>query len=423
MLPSLKLRVAAAAAAWTLAAGAQTAVPRPAAAITAQSLVQAALRANPGIRAAAARATALREAAPAAGALPEPTVSAGWMGGFAPFTVNQGATSNRNFGVSEQLPFPGKLKLRRQAAEADANAAEWRYQAARRRVAAEVKAAYYAYAYDTQALQITRSNRKLLEQLTGIAEARYASGKGLQQDVLKGQVKLSQLLGRIEILSEEKDTAAARLNTLLDRDASAPLGPPEPLRQGKLGYTLAQLQALAARQDTGLGEADELIARDRKLVKLAHKAYDPDFSVSYGVQRMAAPGMNMAAASVSVSIPLFYRSKQRANLHAAAATLGAQQAARDDRRITVDYLVRAQYLAARQANRLAVLYAKAIVPQASQALQSAEMAYQAGTADFLTLLDDFSTILDYQVNYYQQVAAYNTALARLEPLVGKELIQ
>ncbi len=428
MLPTGRfIRFAATAAFFALAtAAAQTAAPAARAAgspLSLHALVREALRANPGIRAAAEAAAALRAAAPAAGTLPDPEVSAGWMGGFVPFAVNDGATSNRSLGVSERFPFPGKLRLQRAAAEAGANAAEWRYQAAVRRVTAEVKAAYYAYAYDHQALQITRSDRTLLAQLTRIAEARYASGKGLQPDVLKGQVELSQLLGRIEILSEQENTAAARINTLLDRDAAAALAPPAPLRQAKLAYTLPQLQALAARRDSGLGAADALLALDRNRLQLARKAYDPDFSVSYGVERMAAPAMTMAAASVSVNIPLFYRSKQRPQLRAAAAALGAQQAARDDRRATVDYRVREQYLAARQANQLAVLYARAIVPQASQTLQSAELAYQAGTADFLTLLDDFSTVLDYQVNYYRQVAAYNTALAKLEPLVGKGLTQ
>ena len=388
-----------------------------------QDLVAEAVRANSGIRAAALRAAALRDAAPAAGALPDPSIAVGWMGSPAPFVVNNSVTSNRSLAVKEMFPFPGKLRLRRQAARANAAAADWRYRAAVRTVTSELKAAYYSYAFSHQALAVTRSNRALLEQLTRIAEARYESGKGLQQDVLRGQVELSRLLGRIDILTARENMAAARINALLNRDASAPLGAPEPLAQAHLTYTLPQLQRLAAQHDTRLGEVGTLIGRDQKRVALAHKAYEPDFTVGYEVQHMAVTGMLMAGATVSVNIPLFYRSKQRPELRAAVADLNAEQASRDDRRAALSDLVREQYLAAQQAQQLAVLYARAIVPQSVQALQSAQMAYQAGTADFLTLLDDFSGILDDQVNYDQQVAAYDTALARLEPLVGVELTQ
>jgi outer membrane protein TolC len=87
----------------------------------------------------------------------------------------------------------------------------------------------------------------------------------------------------------------------------------------------------------------------------------------------------------------------------------------------VNYLVKQQYLAAEQASKLAVLYSQAIVPQSSQTLESSELAYQTGQVDFLTMLDNFINLLDFQVNYYHQISNYQIALARLEPLVGVEL--
>jgi hypothetical protein len=50
-------------------------------------------------------------------------------------------------------------------------------------------------------------------------------------------------------------------------------------------------------------------------------------------------------------------------------------------------------------------------------------AYQVGNVDFLTVLSNFTTILDYEVNYYRELANYNMAVARLEPLVGTELTE
>jgi len=48
-------------------------------------------------------------------------------------------------------------------------------------------------------------------------------------------------------------------------------------------------------------------------------------------------------------------------------------------------------------------------------------AYEVGNVDFLTVLSNFSTILNYEVDYYRELANYQAALARMESLTGMEL--
>ena len=83
---------------------------------------------------------------------------------------------------------------------------------------------------------------------------------------------------------------------------------------------------------------------------------------------------------------------------------------------------RGSRLAAKAARDLAVLYTKAVVPQSSLTLESSMSAYQVGSNDFLTVLSNFSTLLNYETDYYRQVADYNMALAQIESLVGIELV-
>ena len=42
--------------------------------------------------------------------------------------------------------------------------------------------------------------------------------------------------------------------------------------------------------------------------------------------------------------------------------------------------------------------------------------------DFLGVLDNWSTLLDFEVEYYAQVAAHEKALASLEELTGLDLV-
>ncbi len=76
---------------------------------------------------------------------------------------------------------------------------------------------------------------------------------------------------------------------------------------------------------------------------------------------------------------------------------------------------------ARASEALADLYAKAIVPQSTLALESALASYEVGAVDFLTMLNNFTTVLDYETNYYQELTNYQKALARIEPIVGMSL--
>jgi cobalt-zinc-cadmium efflux system outer membrane protein len=397
--------------------------PAPESVLRLDVLVSEALRANPEIRAAELRVEALQARVPQAKALPDPTVSVGWMGKPLPFVTNDASTmSYRGVSAMETFPFPGKLKLRGQIADRESQAAWWDYEAARRNVSSEVKVAYYQYAYFHQALEVTENSRALLEKITQISQARYETGKGLQQDILKGQVELSQLLERITILNEEQQTAVARINTLLNRAPETPLAPPVPLALSKLAYSLDELYRLAQTNDAGLQRDQRMIEGDQDAVALARKSYNPDFNVTYMYEQV--PGMpDVQGAFVGVNIPIFYKSKQRQEVLEASRNLASERSSRENRQTTVNFLVKEQFLAARQASKLAVLYSQAIVPQSSQTLESSELAYQTGQADFLTMLDNFINMLDFQVNYYRQISDYQIALSRLEPLVGVELVK
>ena len=73
--------------------------------------------------------------------------------------------------------------------------------------------------------------------------------------------------------------------------------------------------------------------------------------------------------------------------------------------------------------RLMDLYGDSVLPQARLALESSVAAYEVGNVDFLTLLANFITVLNYEISFEEQQARYRQALARLEPLLGTEFIR
>jgi outer membrane protein TolC len=384
-------------------------------------VIRGALEKSPEAQSTLHAVRALERRVPQAKTLPDPMVSVGWAGNLTPFSVMQGDNSSyRGLTVSEQFPYPGKLKLRGEIASKEADAAQADYEAVRRRISSEVKAAYYDYFYFDRAIQTTNRNKDLLEKLSKIAEARYRVGKAMQQDVLRSQIEISLLLEKLTMLEQQRATAQARINAFLVRSPESPLPPAADVEPETITHSLDELYALAATNDTAVLRNQRMVERSRLGIALAQKEYRPDIGVGYMYQQRAGlPDMN--GVTVTLNIPVFYKSKQRQGVAEASEDLISAEKMHDNRLNEVRFELKQQYLAAKASERLLTLYSKGVVPQSSLALESSMAAYQVGNVDFLSLIANFTTLLDYETDYYRQLADYQTALARIESLTGSDV--
>jgi cobalt-zinc-cadmium efflux system outer membrane protein len=238
----------------------------------------------------------------------------------------------------------------------------------------------------------------------------------MQPDVLRAHVEISMLLQRSVTLQQQSETAAARLNTLMGRDAASQLPPPGDISKEPLP-SFAVLASVAEANDPMLLKEDSMVERNKVAITMARKEYVPDLSVGYMYQQRT--GMpDMYGMQFSVNIPIFYKSKQREGVEQAKLELDAAEKSRQSRGLELAYELKQMHSMAQNANKMLDLYEKAIIPQAELALQSAQSSYSVGTVDFLTVVTNFTTINGYQIDYYRQLADYETALARVEALTG-----
>ncbi|MBZ5628825.1 MAG: TolC family protein [Acidobacteriia bacterium] len=389
--------------------------------LTLQEAVQEALAKNPAIRAGAHAVAAQRAKVPQVKALPDPSLSIGWAGNAQPFSVQTGDPSSyRSVSAMQMLPFPGKRSLRGQMATKEADATQWDVEAVRRRVTADVKAAYYDYWYSDKAIRTAQQNRELLVKLSQIAEARYRVGKAIQTDVLRSQVEISMLLQKLTTLEQQRATAQARLNALMARQPDLPLPPAADIgTQTALNYSLDDLCKLGRANDPEYQRLQKMVERNQLAVSLAQKDSLPDLSVGYMYQqRPTMPDMH--GLTFTVNLPIFHKSKQREEVKQATEERLSAASARDNRQNELYFELKQNYLAAKASETLLKLYAQGVVPQSSLALESSMSAYQVGTVDFLTVLGNFSTVLNYQTDYFRELANYQTALARMEALTGTD---
>jgi outer membrane protein TolC len=387
-----------------------------------ENVMREALEKNPAIASADHALQAQRAKVSQAKALPEPTFGVGWMGNIRPFSVQTGDPSSyRSVSAMQMLPYPGKRGLRGEIAAKEADASHWDVEAVRRRIVAEVKTAFYDYWYYGKAIQTAQRNRDLLMKLSQIAEARYRVGKAMQADVLRAQVEISLLLQKLTTLEQMRATAEARINALRAHDTDVPLPPAADISgETPLNYSLDDLYKLARQNDPEYQKMQKMVERNQLALNLAHKDYRPDLSVGYMYEQRPMLS-DMHGFTFTVDIPAFYKSKQQEEVRQAAEEELSAAGARDSRQNDLFFDLKQDYLAAKASENLLKLYSQAVMPQSSLALESSLAAYQAGNVDFLTVVGNFTTLLNYETDYYRELANHQTALARMEALTGTEL--
>ena len=388
-------------------------------------LVRVALDQNPEIHAAARRWEAAAARPSQVRALPNPTVSFTYWNAGSPLpgtSVGENPMSFVEPMLTQRLPFPGKLGLRGEIAETEADTEGRLYDAERVRVVADLKQAYFDLYYVERSTETVERSRELLGRFASVARSRYEVGEGLQQDVLRAQMEETLLEDRLSVLTRQAGHLRARINELLNRPSDTLVRTLPEVTLSSLDYSAEELQAIAEDANPMLDAYRFGIDRSARVLDLARKEHLPDFDIRVGRMFMGTFD-DMWDVSVSAEIPVFFGRKEKRRVEEAVAMLRESQSEFDAAGRSVAREVTDYYLAASTAERLERLYREAVIPQASLTLESSLAAYRVGDVDFLGVLDNWSTLLDFEVEYYTQVAEHEKALVGLEELTGLDLVQ
>ncbi len=394
-------------------AAAMAAEPR----LSLSSLIEELIQQNPEIKAVRARWEAAKAVVPQVATLPDPKVQLGYqrMPMVDPF---QGAM----YGFGQEVPFPGKLRLRGEVAGREAERLEQEYEATKLRLIARLKEAYFDLHFAHKGIEIVEKNKVLLMQFQKTANARYSVGQAAQQDVFRAQVEISRVLDRLAVLEQRKESLHAAINRLLNRPPAEPLGTPEEIQVTLLTLPLPELNRRADAFSPILLASTKGIERGERAVSLARRQYFPDFDVNALGTRNDRINDNGYQVMLGIKVPLFYETKQRQGVKEALAGLSGAREEFTAARQEVLFQVKDAFVQAQRAERLITILRDAIIPQATLGLRSAQASYAVGKVDFLTLLNSLLTLQESELELHGEMVAHEKARARLEEVTGGPLI-
>ncbi|MEO8200152.1 MAG: TolC family protein [Gemmatimonadota bacterium] len=392
--------------------------------LTLSSVYQSVDRGTPRI--AAARAAARAEVARVGSArrLPDPRLQFGLMNRVLPGFDLDPVLGMNQFQLTQMIPTPGKLGLSVDVARARADAATLRSSDVQWAERSRAAMAFYELYQVDRTLDVTHKTQDILRDIVSTTETMYATGEGRQADVLRAQVELARMSEDLIVMQAMRVSAAARLNSILNRPGgSAVPGPVLPRFPDSLP-SLDDLVAIAlVNRPMLLAQASDIRAA-LSAERLARREIWPDLEagIQYGWQPMTGGTIHMLSLMVGISLPIWAGSRQlamrdeaRAMREMAEAELGAMES---DTRARIAELV----ATSDRARSLSQLYQNTVIPQSEAMVTSTQTAYRAGSVNFMTLLDAAMSVNRYRQELFRMEAERGQALADLEMMTGRGLM-
>lgn len=383
-------------------------------------LVSAVKARNPSLQGALASWNAAANKYPQVVALDDPM----FQSMYAPrsYSGNSNVQASHYFGVAQRFPWPGKRELRGNQANWEAAAASFDVGEAQLRLTEAARMAFFDYYLNHRERELNASSREALSRFRDVARAKYEANQVSQQDVLQADVELAQFEQRQIELNQEQIVAVARINTLLHRRPDHPLPAPpqklsvaeelppvEGLREWAVEHR-PELQALAAR-----------VQSEQSAAALACKEYYPDFELMGRYDRFWTDREQQPQIGLNMNVPL-NQSKRHAAVQEALWRVHKMQADYDQAADTIRGEVQSAYARVRGSQRKIEVFESKILPAARDNLSAAQSGYEAGTVDFLRLIEAQRQLLDLREKSQMAVTDFHRRAAELSRAVGQDVL-
>ena len=337
--------------------------------------------------------------------------------------VPPNAFMDQSLALEQLIPITGKNLVRGRAAGAEAFSA---FQEARRiqlDVIAKARATYFQLANAYDQLEINGKNATSLKQIADISRSRYETGLESAANVLVAETDYSKLLEARTDLERSLSDAQSQLNTLMNRDAFAPLSVPSTATVDHAHLSVSRLHAITLAQRPEVQMARAKIDAEKSKLQLAQRAWIPDPAVMVKGQRYndAAEAVSELDAGVSFTIPWVNPSKYSAGVREARANLAAAEQGLDREQKEALRLLRDQLTKIETFHHHVELFRDKLVPQGQQAFEATRLSYESGKATFLDWISAQRNFRDIEAMGRDHLAHYQTAVAELEAVIGANI--
>lgn len=333
-----------------------------------------------------------------------------------------------SIGINQEIPLNGKLRLRREAGQREAEAAQRQRDNAARLLREEVSVLAFDLALADKRRELAADLVGLNRDLVTIAEERFKVGDIPELDLNLAKVELARAESRLIETERDGLPLRIRISSLTGLDgASFELS--DDLATPVVSQTSQELlkQALASRPDL------QALALERGKAetetRLAEVEALPNPTVGFFAQRQRSStelgdlssisSNTQLGVRLSMPIPIFDRNQ------GGRAAARSRLEATASRRLALERTVTAEVEAAcsrlSASARILALFKQGIIPQLTENLKLTQEAYRLGEIGMLAVIEEQKKFFEVNDGYLAALHGRSVAFVKLESAVGIDL--
>lgn len=333
-----------------------------------------------------------------------------------------------SIGINQELPWNGKLRLRREAGQREAEAAQRQRDNAARLLKEEVSILAFDLALADKRGELAADLVGLNRDLVSIAGERFKAGDIPELELNLAKVELARAESRLIEVERDGIQLRLRMSSLTGQNEVA-FNPADDLATPVVSQTIQELlkQALASRPDLQALALERGKAEAETRLAAAEAIPNPTVGFFTQKQRSATELGDLSSISsdtqlgvrLSIPLPVFDRNQggrvaSRSRLEAAGSRSLALE-----RIITAE--VEAAFSRLSASERILALFKQGIIPQLTENLKLTQEAYRLGEVGIFGVIEEQKKFFEVNDGYLAAIHGRRVAFVKLESAVAIDL--
>lgn len=341
------------------------------------------------------------------------------------FSFNKETMTEKMIGLSQEIPFPGKLKTMAESDRKEIEMAELEIREAKNQIRKQFIQSYNELRYIRKSIEILENTELLLKNVAEIVKAQFVTSKASQQNLLRIELELTNLKNMIDEKRSMEKSHLAMINSFLFRSVDSPLPTDDfPIIQNKsleLKELIEQAKVsnpmiIASVVSKEKSKIDETLAQYEK-----YPMFNVSAKYSFREKVDEMPMDDLFSLMIDVSLPLNYGGKITAKIE---ETQVMQNYFERQYELTIQMLIASLSSSLSKLNSLSYrmrLIEEGSLIQARENLKTSLTDYQVGKIDFMNVIDAQMELLKIEDELYRLKTEYLNELSEIEYQIGNKL--
>jgi len=338
-----------------------------------------------------------------------------------------GMTGNQ-IGLTQKIPFPGKLSKLSKAAAYEYNAKKEEFSNRQLQLVKEIKMIYFNLFLAFKKQVVLTQQRAVLKQIIATTRSRFTLGKVSQTELLNFQMEEANLSEQLLAADTNLRRMQVELQHALGHQNPIPGSIPEEIKKTALDVNKMDENAIiekALQKNPSIKSMKFMADSAGEKQSFAKWNYLPDFEIGAAyTQRQPSPGdrgVSLVSGKIALTIPIWAFSKQSEEVKGADAEKAKADALYENEKLHIFRAIHTLVAELKEASSRLSIYEGGLLQLARQAVKTGKPAYSSGRLEYAVLLNSINSSFKTEYSYNEALVSYEAKIAELEAITGEPL--